>query len=827
MFIDKVFKNIFFQILAPDSLLKNKYLSFKKILEADRNAHIYLAELETLFYEKKAVDCFKIGQIYEKLSMSVKDMIEGLIELSPIKYTSLRDYYKKIDFYCRLILEPKYYDTRAPYVLYPDSSFKEKLIKEQLTGGKGYNLLVLKQILGLPVPDFFIITTNSFFSFLEANNLKTAIFNNLIKIDISNTETIQKYSKNITSLIKNAEIPIEIQNAIQKAIKKISKIKNQRYSIRSSAVSEDSSHSFAGQYKTILNIKENEILDGYKEIVSSKYKPNAIYYRIKIGYCDLETPMACIVQKMILPKVAGVAYSIDPDFENDKYIHIYATKGLGEKVVSGTTLPCEIKIPRETLIKNKPVYVTQDSLITANQAKELCNYLIKMEQHFNTNIDCEWCIDIYNNLYILQARPLIINKEKTQETLSKHIGLPIISKGGITASGGIKSGHVHLVFNKNDLLKTPNKAILVAESMPPEYVVVFERVNAIISEKGSAASHCASVARELKIPFICGVKNALKLLKEKQAITVDADSCIIYKGLMPDNVLKNFKSNYTQNSQSPRSLMLKQLLKLACQLSLVDPSAENFRPEGCRSLHDIIRFVHETSMREMFYIGSKGGLSKRGTKRLISNLPLIFLVLDVGGGLDPNVKLQKSITPNDIKSFPMKYFWQGLSDKNIKWEHGEHFAWNDYDSIMLAGGITQKYSAELASYAILASDYMNLNIRFGYHFTQIDALCTGEPENNYIFFRFAGGGGQLTGRIKRAIFLVEVLGEFGFDAKNTGEFVEAKLKNITKDKAKDILIKIGKLVAATRQMDMYLTEESEPKKLAKEFLKGKTNFSSK
>ena len=37
---------------------------------------------------------------------------------------------------------------------------------------------------------------------------------------------------------------------------------------------------------------------------------------------------------------------------------------------------------------------------------------------------------------------------------------------------------------------------------------------------------------------------------------------------------------------------------------------------------------------------------------------------------------------------------------------------------------------------------MNVNLRFGYHFVILDSMCTGTAEENYILFRFSGGGGN-------------------------------------------------------------------------------------
>ncbi len=68
---------------------------------------------------------------------------------------------------------------------------------------------------------------------------------------------------------------------------KVKKLENKykgpiRWAVRSSAIGEDLEYSFAGQFSSILNVPSNELLDKYKEVVSSKYNSRSIMYqRIK------------------------------------------------------------------------------------------------------------------------------------------------------------------------------------------------------------------------------------------------------------------------------------------------------------------------------------------------------------------------------------------------------------------------------------------------------------------------------------------------------------------------------------------------------------------
>lgn len=51
-------------------------------------------------------------------------------------------------------------------------------------------------------------------------------------------------------------------------------------------------------------------------------------------------------------------------------------------------------------------------------------------------------------------------------------------------------------------------------------------------------------------------------------------------------------------------------------LRLLEPEAHNFKPHGCRSLHDIIGFAHEKSVQATFHLGNRRSRKIGGSKKL-------------------------------------------------------------------------------------------------------------------------------------------------------------------------------------------------------------------
>ena len=69
--------------------------------------------------------------------------------------------------------------------------------------------------------------------------------------------------------------------------------------------------------------------------------------------------------------------------------------------------------------------------------------------------------------------------------------------------------------------------ILITETTSPEWMPACERAAAIITAQGGLLSHAAVVSREMGIPCIVGVANAMKEIKNGDLVEVDANKGVI------------------------------------------------------------------------------------------------------------------------------------------------------------------------------------------------------------------------------------------------------------------------------------------------------------
>ena len=848
MLITNLFKHWTYQVFAPGTVLREKYEAFKSLLDHDKRAHELMAELEEIYHNRTKVDFKVIEEKYNGFSGCVSHMVQDLGKMCPSRYLDLKDYFKKFNFYVRFMLAPPEFEFSPPFTILLNEIPSDG---HSLVGGKALNLAIIDKKLQLPIPKGFVITTNAFYYFIEFNNLRKTIDEILVKLDINFTAALDAASRELTEIIINAQIPPDVENSICQAFRSVAwnKGKNARIALRSSAVAEDGKSSFAGQYRTVLNVREDRIIDAYKEVLASKYSSRALYYRINYGLSDVETPMAVLALEMIDAEASGIIYTDDLEDPNSNGINIHSIWGLGELLVGGEVSPDVINVEKEakpkitrkkTGVKPKQMVFSQDNIteiipvcddkkklpsLDDASALELAGWGMKLEGFFKEPQDIEWCKNKRGHLFLLQSRPLKAEEihGETIECNFEDVGNAVLVSGGEMACPGIGAGKVFRIDRESDLENLPEGSVLVARNTLPHYVKVLDKLNAVVTDIGSKAGHFSSVAREFGVPTLVNTGDATANLPEGREVTIYANGKVVYDGIVP-SMLESPCARRDLMADSPYVRKLRYVMNFISPLKLLDSQDASFVSHGVRSHHDIIRFVHEKAVQEMFHIGERRIRKIGGSKKLLSEIPMLFYVVDVGGGLRQELADKKTVMIDDILSTPMRAVFRGLNHPDIHWSQFTHFDWAEYDKIVMSGGIISAESAMFASYAILSHDYLNLNLRFGYHFVILDVICGDKVEDNYILFRFSGGGADISKRMLRADFLNGILDRLGFKVDMKIDLVDGELKGGEKNSIEQTLDIIGRLLGATRLMDMYLRDSSMVESYVDEFMNGRYYF---
>lgn len=298
--------------------------------------------------------------------------------------------------------------------------------KFMVVGGKGANLGELFTIDGIHVPDGFCITTEAYKELFEENQELKSLLGELNSLNAEDRSTIGKLGAQIRTAIEKIPFPKHLANEISNHLAQWNE--NDAFAVRSSATAEDLPNaSFAGQQDTYLNvIGKASILQHISNCWASLFTDRAIIYRMQNGFDHHKVLLAVVVQKMVFPQVAGILFTADPVSGNRKVMSIDASFGLGEALVSGLVNADNYKVSDAKIIdkriatkklticalkeggtKEQKIETAQQNkqALTDEQILQLSQLGNKIEKHFGSPQDIEWCL-VDDVFYVVQSRPI-------------------------------------------------------------------------------------------------------------------------------------------------------------------------------------------------------------------------------------------------------------------------------------------------------------------------------------------------------------------------------------------------------------------------------------
>jgi pyruvate,water dikinase len=298
--------------------------------------------------------------------------------------------------------------------------------KFMYAGGKGTNLGELSKISEILVPEGFCVTTEAYKKITRNNPELNGLLNELMRFKEDDRKNISEISAQIRATIQNIPIAEDIAEAVAGYLTKFDE--NDAFAVRSSATAEDlPTASFAGQQDTYLNvIGKQAILRHISKCWASLFTERAVIYRMQNGFDHRKVYLAVVVQQMVFPEAAGILFTADPITGNRKVLSIDAGYGLGEAMVSGLVNADNYKVRNGNIIDKKipakklAIYALKEGstteyevdpelqdtqTITDEQILQLERMGRKIEEHFGSPQDIEWCL-AGDTFYIVQSRPI-------------------------------------------------------------------------------------------------------------------------------------------------------------------------------------------------------------------------------------------------------------------------------------------------------------------------------------------------------------------------------------------------------------------------------------
>jgi pyruvate,water dikinase len=811
---------------AARNLFQRRYHALRLLLAANTHALNDMATMEQAAIEGGGFGMTFVRSHSTEVGVNVFKMVRNLDILAPEKYTLLFDRLQEIEsrIDAELVTVPGPED--VPPVLMMSQVRRKHF---DVAGTKMANLGEIAGGVGLTVPDGFIITTSVCRRLIIANDLQTEIDRLLQAYQSEELDELFVLSSRLQQLVLKAEVPPDIAKAIESAAEAVRPTPNSTFAMRSSALGEDAAGvSFAGQYESLLNVRPSHLVEGYLEVIASTYTPQAMQYRKQRGLRDDQVAMSVGCLVMISARSGGVAYSGNPGDDRDQNIHISSAWGLPKAIVDGrfgsdlivirrgdvpkiatreignkqTRFACH---PREGVRRAEvPAEMRCQPSVSDDEALEIADATLRLEDHFGTPVDVEWAISEDDELVILQCRPLSPSRGAPDRSPPPDVPTPVVS-GGVNASPGAAAGTVHRVSRDADALSFRRGSILTLSQPLPRWAALLDRAAAVVAEEGGVAGHLATVARELGVPAILGA-GPLDVLEHGTEVTVDASARAIYAGRI-QALLEDAGPRPELAIDSPVRDALRRVLVHISPLNLIDPDSLDFKPANCQTLHDITRFCHEQAVREIFAFGTVTEFPQYASKQLHHNVPMQWWVLDLGNGFKDTVK-GKYVHLEEIACGPMLALWAGMVA--IPWDGPPAVSGRGLGSVLfeatanpaLANPFKKPYANR--NYFIISKHFMNLQSRFGFHFTNVEALAGDRPEENYLSFSFKGGAADHERKVGRARLIGDLLADRGFETKITEDMVAARRTHLEQLEVEQGLRVVGYLLMHTRQLDMVM-----------------------
>ncbi|MFH1724730.1 MAG: PEP/pyruvate-binding domain-containing protein [Elusimicrobiota bacterium] len=814
-----------------------RYHQFKLLLNANNKALNVMAEIERALTSAQPFGMAFVRERCTRASTDVYQIVKHLDELAPGKYAKLPAVFEDIRGKIVPFVLPVSLEKKGPLAI--PLAEVDKSLADQV-GGKIANLGEIANRLRLRVPGGFAITAAAYRRFLEHNDLQAEIDRRIQAAEVEQLDQRYALSAGLQQLIIRASVPEDIERAVAEQYRRLEKEEGAEVALamRSSALGEDVfGASFAGQYRSELNVSRESLLQAYKEIVASKYSLPAMSYRLNRGIRDEDVAMCVGCLRMVDAVSGGVMYSRDPLNIRDDAIVINSAWGLPKTVVDGSAATDTFYVSRADppAVRHKQIALKERKYacdagegvlrvliaveerrkpsLTEAQALALARTAVSLERHYGIPQDVEWALAEDGAVTVLQCRPLRQSDAGRAAGPGQIPGKdpgPVILRGGVVASPGAAAGRVFVVKKDADALRFPQGGVLVAAQALPRWASLLDRAAAVVTEQGSLAGHLANVAREFGVPALFGASGALEKLENGRLITVDADGRTVYEDRI-ESLLATCGRRKSLMEGSPVFEALKGAAEHIVPLRLLDPDAVSFKPENCGTFHDITRFCHEKSVSEMFRFGKDHSFPERSSKQLIAEVPMKWWVLNLDDGFREEVD-GSWVELGNIVSIPMLALWEGIT--RFPWEGPPPIDAKGFLSVMfqatanpaLTPGARSSYGDR--NYFMISKNYCSLVSRLGFHFSIVEALVGDRPRENYIRFQFKGGATDFQRRRKRVLFVADIVEEHGFQTDVREDNLIARVEDLEKDLMESHLKILGYLSIHTRQLDMVMTDEA-------------------
>ena len=310
-----------------------------------------------------------------------------------------------------------------------------------LVGGKAAGLSRLIPS-GFQVPDGICVTTEVYKEVVGESPWSTpATWNQLLQLPLhEGANAFAREHQRIESMRLPPVFLEDITRHLSTVRRRSGPVETISWAVRSSATCEDGAQgSCAGIFQTTLGVSAGDLPRAVIRCWASLWTPAAFRYYARVGLTHPSLQMAVIIQRLLCPKVAGIANSQHPVTGDPDVVAINAVPGLAESLVAGQATPeawlvgmnrregrapagagwvvthmpgdstsespDDRPLPNTTTRHHSQPDTQLDPLLSDREVMALADTVKKVESAFHTPVDVEWAID-QDGVWLLQARPV-------------------------------------------------------------------------------------------------------------------------------------------------------------------------------------------------------------------------------------------------------------------------------------------------------------------------------------------------------------------------------------------------------------------------------------
>lgn len=435
----------------------------------------------------------------------------------------------------------------------------------------GLKALYLSQVSqrGCAVVPGFVVSTRVLTTFLEQISWSLPLFADLpesiLHLNIDDPHQLQAIAHELQQAISMAHFPTEFLAELTAAI---GQINSSAYILRPSLVVEATStkpqETFADVVLTSSGLFPSQVVaadpgavaTGVKQVWKTLFSAKSLFYWQRLNIPLHSVKLAILVQPIQSAIAAGTLRMVD------RHLEVEATVGLGMALSRGEVVPdtyqCNVDgqlIAQQLGQRSIAYHIADGSLATdwlndsqrnhfslPNEAMQPLAQLMELVMTtLGRPVVLEWVLpDTATLPSVTQVIPLVtatltspvdsaMSATPAKKPLRLFSGASFIASG-LAASGGQAIARASVI---TDINIPPSEiaphTVLVAPTIPLNWIPKIQHAAALVSEQGSLTSHSAIVAREMGVPAVMGVANITQSIQSGELLWVDGDRGHVYR----------------------------------------------------------------------------------------------------------------------------------------------------------------------------------------------------------------------------------------------------------------------------------------------------------